>query len=892
MALCRVRTTDEYKIELVPDAVPIVHAARKFPIAMESKVRAELQRMEALGVIAKVDHPTDWVNSMVIVPKPSGDIRVCLDPFDLNKAVRREHYRMPTLDDVTPKLSGEKFFTVLDAKSSYWQVPLEYQSSLLTTFNTPCGRYRFLRLPYGIKSASEIFQKRMDKALQGLTKTHGIVDDILVSGASKEEHDKNLHEVLKRTRATGIKLNPDKTQLCKTEVKFFGEILSSEGMKPHPEKVEAVRGMKAPTTKKELEGYLGMFTYLAQYAPSLSEKTHTLRELTRQDTVWQWTGNHEKAFSEIKDLITSSPGPVLQYYDPRKPVNLHVDASQNGLGAVLLQDKGPIAFAFEAMTQAQRNYAQIEKEMLAILHGCERFHHYLFGRRFQVTTDHKPLEAIFKKPLHAVPLRLQRMRLRMQAYDAEVSYTPGKDIPVADTLSRQFLDNADDTSTIDDDIQAYVHMITTNQPVSDQKIQEVAAETRQDRQFQILISSILEGWPDTVQECPVMIREFYNFRDELTYIDGIVYKGEKIVVPATMRKEMLERIHTGHLGIVKCKDRARDVLFWPRMAQDIQRMVENCATCQANRNANVKEPMIPTEVPELPWQIVSTDLFTINNHDYLLVVDYFSKYVEVALLSNTKSRTVITHLKSIFARHGIPMKLISDNGPQYSASEFKEFAKEWGFLHVTSSPLYPQANGLAERTVQSVKNILKKAAQSGKDQYLALLAHRNTPVIDKLSPAQLLMNRRLRNSLPTSKRLMLPTPVDIDRVKENLYRNRMTQKSYYDRGAKAREPFTPGDHVRVKFGSTWSPAVVTQQAATPRSYQVRTENDSVYRRNAQDINPRKGDDSESCNAPTSSQLADAAPTTPPPVPETFQGKTPVCYTSSGRAVFRPSRYDV
>ena len=219
------------------------------------------------------------------------------------------------------------------------------------------------------------------------------------------------------------------------------------------------------------ECQLGTFTYLSQYSPHISQKTASLRELCKEDREWIWCPEHEEAFTEIKKMITEVPGPVLQYYDPSKPVRVQVDASQSGLGAVVMQNGQPIAYALKSLTTAQQAYAQIEKEALALVFGCEKLHHYLYGRDFIAETDHKPLEIIMKKPLHLVAMRLQRLRIRLQRDNVTVQYVRGKSIPVADTLSR----NGARDGNVSDEIglDAYVDAILKQMPVSDEKFEEI-----------------------------------------------------------------------------------------------------------------------------------------------------------------------------------------------------------------------------------------------------------------------------------------------------------------------------------------------------------------------------------------------------------------------------------
>lgn len=386
---------------------------------------------------------------------------------------------------------------------------------------------------------------------------------------------------------------------------------------------------------------------------------------------------------------------MLAFFDTSKDLTLQVDASKYGLGAVLLQEGKPLAYASKSLTDSEINYAQIKKELLAILWGCKGFHQYIYGRHITVESDHKPLEAIIRKPLSAAPPRLQRMILQLQKYSFTIVHVPGKNIPVADTMSRKLMPCLDDNFSEVMDVQ--VHTVLSALPVSDAKLSSIQKETEKDAHISTLRRVIKEAWPNERKRCPTAILDYWNHRDELSEMDGTVFKGEKIVILTLLREEMIKRIHSGHMGIEKSKQRVRDILFWPGMSKQIAGMVEQCSICLESRMPKTKEPLISHPIPNRPWQTVGTDLFNWNNEDHIVVVDYYSRYLDLEKLKSTTAAAVILKLKKIFAAHGIPEKVISDDGPQFSSKDFENFARAWDFVHVTSSPHYPQSNGLSER---------------------------------------------------------------------------------------------------------------------------------------------------------------------------------------------------
>ena len=531
---------EKYKIPLKSDAVSVcLYTPRRVPHPLLPKVKEKLLSMVNQKVISPVNDPTDWCSGMVIAPKRNGDVRICVDLTPLNKAVKREVHPMASVDENLAKLKDSKVFTKLDANSGFWQIPLDEESRLLTTFVTPFGRYCFNRLPFGISSAPEIFQRAMSRILEGLDGTVCHMDDILIHGETQELHDSRVRKVLQRLKDAGVTLN-DKCEFSKQRMKFLGHVISENGVEADPEKTKAIREFPRPTTVTELQRFHGMVNQLAKFLPNLATINEPLRQLLKKGQQW------------------------------------------------------------------------------------------------------------------------------------------------------------------------------------------------------------------------------------------------------------LNRCHT-------------------------------CAKLRPER----REPLMALSFPSLPWSRIGTDLFELDQTDYLIVVDYASRWFEIRKLRSTTSAAVTRHMCEIFALHGIPDTVVSDNGPQYISQEFADFAKDMGFTHITSSPLYPQANGEVERAVQTAKNILRKNA----NPHLGLLAYRSAPLANGLTPSEILMGRRLRNKLPLVPENLRPRKIDQEKLqkKEQEYRERYSDNYNTRHRAVELPTLQQGDKVFIRDQARYGE--VEKKLESPRSYQLVTETGSVIRRN-------------------------------------------------------------
>ena len=624
---------EPFDIGLQPSAKPYaLFTPRNIQIPLRQKVRQEFERMLLLGVISKVDIPTPWCAGMVVAPKKNGDIRICVDFRPLNSCVLREVHPLPKVGEILALLTGARIFSKLDANSGFWQIPLSEQSKLLTTFITPYGRYCFNKMPFGIRSAPEHFQKRMSHILEGLEGVVCQIDDILVFGKDQDQHDAQLMVVLRRIQSAGVTLNKDKCKFSMSQVSFLGHIIDETGIRADPEKTAAIQNIEPPRTIPELRRFLGMVNQLSKFSPNLAQITQPLRELLKKARIWQWTEAQQQAFTGIKEFSQST---VLCIYDPNAETKISADASSHGLGAVLLQkhesEWKPVAYASRSLSHTEANYAQIEKEALTSVWACEMFSTYVLGMQFMIETDRKPLVALFgSKHMDELPPRIFRFSLRLARFDYMINHVAGKMVFTADTLSRAPRPFTEGDVRHETETECLMEVCVRDLPASPQRLQVYCKAQQDDPICAKIIQYVQQGWPDKHKIEPVL-KHYWKVQGDLVVHKNLLLYGKRIVVPKEHRRETLKKLHQRHQGIVRCQERARISVWWPGIGQQIKDLVQSCPTC-VREFSHHPEPWMLTPLPDLLWQQVSSDLFVFKGESYVVVTDYYSRYPEVLKL--------------------------------------------------------------------------------------------------------------------------------------------------------------------------------------------------------------------------------------------------------------------
>ena len=574
---------------------------RRIPFHVRKQLEEQLERDEKSGVIERVEGATPWVSPLVVVPKPKapGQIRVCVDMREANLAIKRERHITPTVSEIIQDLNGATVFSKLDLNQGYNQLEISPSSRYIPTFSTHIGLWRYKRLNFGVSSAAEVFQNAIRSTLSGLNGAINISDDIMVYGATQAEHDANLCATFQRLRENHLTLNNAKCAYNKHTLEFFGYLFSQGGMMADPKKTNDIMELETPTNVSMVRSLLGMANFCARFIPGYATITEPLRELTKKKTVWHWTTTHDIALSKIRSALTSAP--VLTYFDLSKDTELLVDASHVGLGAILVQidssdTRHAVAYVSRALTDVEQRYSQTEREALAVVWSCERFHIYVYGKPITILTDHKPLVHIYGNSRSKPPARIERWAMRLQPYDATVKYRAGADNP-ADYLSRHPTRSIIQSSREDKIAEEYINYISTNCVPKAMSIESVRDATRSDVTLQGVMSALLTGkWHETLAS-PHLDIDTYNclkqIRIELTATPAgdLLLRGSRIVIPGSLQKQAVSLAHEGHQGLVKTKALIREKVWFPGIDRLVEQTVGACLACQATTSQVKREPL-------------------------------------------------------------------------------------------------------------------------------------------------------------------------------------------------------------------------------------------------------------------------------------------------------------
>ncbi len=817
-----------------------VTTAKAVPLHQQKAADELIDDLLAKGVIERVEHPTEWISPGFFVDKEGGKagVRLVSSYVRLNEAIDRPVHPFPSTQDILQGLLPDsKVFAKLDAIHGYFQVPLDEDSADLTTFLLPSGKYRYLKAPMGLKSSNDEFCRRTDPVVRGLSYASKLVDDILIQAPDYETLYQRIRVVLERCRETGVTISLRKLKVGEN-VKFAGHLVTSSGVFPDPEKIKALESFPTPTNITALRGFIGLANQLANFVPDLSHMMTKMRELLKKDVQFTWLPDHEKEFQSVKRLLTSDM--LVKSFDPSLPTELLTDASKlYGLGYMLLQrDETGNARVIKcgscALDKAQKNYAPIELECLAIYWAITKCSFYLKGmNHFTVVTDHKPLVGYFKKNLDQIANeKLLRYITKLLGYNFHLEWRAGKVHQIADALSRApvfspWTDHAEGTHQA-----SFVKL--------DERWKDILSASLRDSSYKDVLCAVRQGADVKKLPCSHPARAYRNVWERISVDEEsnlLVLDSNRVIVPPTARRLILQKLHLPHQGQTKTKKLAQQNYYWPGMTSDIKNVIDSCESCQELRPSKQKEPIAETTEANFPMEHVAADLFDLSGKQYLVLVCRFSGFPFVKLMRGSVTTSSVTSaLSAWFNEWGWPASIRTDGGPQFRKS-FTEFCEEHSVLHETSSPHNPRSNGLAESAVKNMKFLLKKTIERKEDFEAALLEWRNVPREDGVSPAQLFLGRRQRTQLP---QVDLYTDSDVVELavsrKEALERKRAA----HDVNALLSKPLKVGQLVRLKdpLSGKWDDeGVVKKVHKSGKSYDVDTLTKGTVWRSIQFLRP-------------------------------------------------------
>ena len=722
--------TDKYTINIeTGNAKPVKVPPRRMAPAHKAIVEQELGKMLAENVIEPSASP--WSSPIVLVKKKNGETRFCVDYRAVNSVIEGDSYPLPRIDETLESLEGNGWFSTLDLKSGYWQVPLDQNDKLKTAFSCHKGLFHFNVCPFGLKTAPSKFMRMMDIILSGLKPEKCLVylDDTIIVGRTFEEHLMNLEEVLQRFEASKLKLNPDKCRWALQEVAYLGHIVSKDGIRTDPSKVEAVKNWAPPRSLKELRSFLGLTGYYRKFIPGYSKVAKPLTNLTKKDAAWLWGELEQTAFDGLKNALCSDP--ILQFPspDPRHKFRVETDASDSAIGAVLSQEDETgkvtrvICYGSKALSTAERNYCTTRKELLAIVHFVHEWRAYLYQRKFTIYTDHAALKWLnsLKEPLG----QLSRWAGQLTTYSFDIVHRKGTSNANADALSRK---HPHWTTCPSCAVKQIGQVSVVN--IEGTLYNQIKAAQRDDADLAwVLAKKSRNEVPKLNHDMSRERRVLVNAWEDIQVNDGVAYiisryvDRPQLLVPKKWRNEALTNhhdvLHAGHLGINKTYRRLQEHFYWPDMRKHVIQWCHSCSKCQELKGKPGRVPLIPIKTTYFnemvcsdvigPWPISQK-----GNSYVITFIDHFTRWIEAIPVANHTAETLAkAFVQNWIVRYGVPSRFLSDQGPEYESELMKELTHVFNIKKLRTTPLHPQTNGMSERVQRTFKNMLATSIDEG-----------------------------------------------------------------------------------------------------------------------------------------------------------------------------------
>ena len=797
-------------IEMDKSIPPVQQKQRQIPIQYKQKLQDHLLELVREGVVTPLEctNGTGWIHNIVITAKKwSGDkIRMNLDTRPMKKAVKVSHFHIPTPQELRHEFQGSDRFSVVDFNHAFHQFPMDEESRNLFTFHTPWGLHRLNTLVMGTHSGSSELQERVRVIVKGLQGVAQIKDDVVIHGTGAE-HDTRLRLFLARIQEHGLTLRKEKCKFGVTEVLWFGHVYDKDGMSVDPAKVQIIKDWSRPKDKAGVKSFLQTVQFCQVFmrpgqGRTYSDVTLPLRKLTAKSVRFEWTKQCEAAFQELKDLLMS--GQVMAHYDPKRDTRLYVDEGPDGVAGTVAQKyllEGmdhpvwrPVNYTSRAKTTAEMNYGKVDGESLGVLTGIKSNKMYLYGKPFEVVVDHEPLCTMYNQHSREVTVRVAKHKSKLLSFDFQVIYQPGATNPCdwasrCPPLPRSYTAEEREELGVEDEEEDQEVLVCRMEELTDAvTLPILQRHTRRNAMLQQLVEDIKQG----------KLRKelgdsgFKECFSELSIQKEVVMRGDRVVIPKTLKVDVLEAAHLGHPGKESMTRQLRLSCWWPRSTTDIKEFEESCTPCLAAVDSNSTPPMQIRDTPDRPWQHCSADYKgpIAGKYYFHVLIDNYSRWPEVAMVTSTGFDSLQDKLEDSFNTHGIPDSITHDNGPCYNGGEWKKFARKWGFEIRPCTPEHPQSNGIAERFMGVLVKVVHAAVASKQDPRVEvrrrLLNYRNTPHPSTgKTPAELMIRRQIKTRLPI---MMKATTDKVDKEAKAVDREaREKRKTRFDKAKHVRE---------------------------------------------------------------------------------------------------------